>query len=77
MTQLTLGIDRLSNSKLAAFGYQLPSMDKQTESRFGRLMIKQAKVDKMYRPEKNIPSAEPDKKMPSGDVALNMAWGGV
>lgn len=76
MTQLTLGIDRLSNKALAADGYQLPSMDKQAERRFGRLMIKKAKADKLFNPYKNKVATEKTKEVPThADLALDLAWG--
>jgi hypothetical protein len=58
MQQLELKINRLSDDDLSAFGYRLPSMSKQQETRFGALMVKKAKSDKMLRdPGKGLPEA--------------------
>jgi len=56
--QLELQINRLSNANLLKKGYKLPSMSPQQEHRFGRLMEKAAKADKIH--------SGPDKGLPKG-----------
>lgn len=57
MKQLNLGIDRLSNDNLLAHGYQFPSMDKQEEERFGKLMVQSAKDTGMFNTDDKWPGA--------------------
>jgi len=74
MEQLELQINRLSNTNLSKFGYQLPSMSKQQETRFSAIMIEAAKVDKMHK-NKRKPKAGGNGSWSrvSTNIALNMA----